>query len=172
MLEAFVLAALRADWDAVLVSGPQADKSDCDTLQAMAGRNRLRVHGFVRDLSAWFPSVDALVTMGGYNTLVEALAAGTPTVCVPRVKPRQEQLIRARAFARLGLVRVIDPSRLSSTVLGEEVTAALRTCRSTMNQRVRDVIDLNGARNAAAHLVELAHTAGPVAAAGHARFRP
>jgi predicted glycosyltransferase len=168
MLEAFVLAAQRADWDAVLVSGPQADKSDCDTLQAMADRARIRVYGFVRDLSAWFPAVDALVTMGGYNTLVEALAAGTPTVCVPRVKPRQEQLIRARAFAHLGLVSVIDPSCLSPTVLGEEVTAALRSCRSTMGQRVRDVIDLNGARNAAAHLAELAHTAGPVAEAGHA----
>ena len=61
------------------------------------------VRTFVPELAGWFGAVDALVCMGGYNTLLEALVRGTPTVCVPRTTPRSEQLIRARALADLGL---------------------------------------------------------------------
>ena len=50
-------------------------------------------------LTRWLDRVDALVCMGGYNTMAEAVSRGTPTVCVPRTRPRVEQLIRARAFA-------------------------------------------------------------------------
>ena len=46
---------------------------------------------------------------GGYNTLAEAALHAVPAVCVPRVAPRSEQLIRARAFERLGLLRLLHP---------------------------------------------------------------
>ena len=66
------------------------------------------------NLSAWFGDVDALVCMGGYNTLAEAANAGTATVCVPRVAPRAEQAIRAQAFARLGLLQAVDRKSVPS----------------------------------------------------------
>jgi predicted glycosyltransferase len=60
--------------------------------------------------------------MAGYNTVCEVLAAGTPTLLVPRVAPRAEQSIRARRLAELGLVRTLPPAEATASGLG----AALR----------------------------------------------
>jgi predicted glycosyltransferase len=118
----------------------------------------------VPNLSAWLGDVDALVCMGGYNTLAEALARGTPTVCVPRVAPRREQLIRARAFSSRGLLRIVELDALSPERLRAEVAAALASPPGDVASRVREALDLGGARRAAAHLLELAEAAAPVAA--------
>jgi predicted glycosyltransferase len=48
-----------------------------------------------------------------------------PAVIIPRVAPRREQLIRARAFERRGLVRVIHPDDLTPGRVLSEVDAAL-----------------------------------------------
>ena len=42
----------------------------------------------------------AVVAMGGYNTYCEILSFDKPALIVPRVAPREEQLIRARARRR------------------------------------------------------------------------
>ena len=42
----------------------------------------------------------AVVAMGGYNTYCEILSFDKPALIVPRVEPREEQLIRARARSR------------------------------------------------------------------------
>ncbi len=42
-----------------------------------------------------------VISMAGYNSVVEILAARVPALLVPREKPRQEQLLRARRLAPL-----------------------------------------------------------------------
>ena len=88
--------------------------------------------------------------MGGYNTLAEALVRGTPTVCVPRVEPRTEQLIRARAFARLGLLHVLEPVALSPETLRHEVERAFTDDRAALRRRAHATLGFDGARRAAA----------------------
>ena len=44
----------------------------------------------------------AVVAMGGYNTYCEILSFDKPALIVPRVRPREEQLIRARRAADSG----------------------------------------------------------------------
>jgi predicted glycosyltransferase len=51
----------------------------------------------------------AVVAMGGYNTYCEILSFDKPALIVPRVRPREEQLIRARRAAELGLVEMLRP---------------------------------------------------------------
>ena len=51
----------------------------------------------------------AVVAMGGYNTYCEILSFDKPALIVPRVKPREEQLIRARRASELGLVEMLLP---------------------------------------------------------------
>ncbi len=51
------------------------------------------------------------VAMGGYNTFCEVLSMDKPAVIAPRVAPRREQLIRAEAAERLGLVRMLHRPR-------------------------------------------------------------
>ncbi|MEM9374542.1 MAG: glycosyltransferase, partial [Planctomycetota bacterium] len=48
-----------------------------------------------------------VVAMGGYNTFCEILSMDKPAIIVPRTRPRQEQVIRARNAERLGLVRML-----------------------------------------------------------------
>jgi predicted glycosyltransferase len=101
-----------------------------------------------------FCTVDALVCMGGYNTLLEAVCKGVPTVCVPRAWPRSEQLIRAKAFERLGLVRTIHPDRLSSDELQRQIAATLGTPSEQVLERAF-ALRVDGAQRAADHLLDL-----------------
>jgi predicted glycosyltransferase len=64
----------------------------------------------------------AVVGMCGYNTYCEILSFDKPALVVPRTHPRQEQLIRARRAAALGLIDVLlpeeaaDAARLASAL--------------------------------------------------------
>lgn len=155
MLRAFIDVAGGMPWQAVLVSGPCAPQEECKVLRAAAAEAGIAFHRFIPGLATWLPDVDVLVCMGGHNTLVEALAASVPTVCVPRTAPRQEQLIRARAFRRLGLLQIIEPARLEPRTLHAEIMRALAIPRSDVRARVRASLPMGGARAAAAELLEL-----------------
>jgi predicted glycosyltransferase len=50
-----------------------------------------------------------VVTMGGYNTISEVLQTGVPALVIPRVRPSEEQLIRANELVTLGLANMLHP---------------------------------------------------------------
>ena len=158
LIRCFLTAAAGAGWDAIVVTGPQTSEHDRKTLRAHADDVGVTFRSFVPCLFRWFERVDAIVSMGGYNTMVEALASGTPTVCVPRVAPRMEQLLRARAFARLGLLQLLDPGRLEPLALREEIQAALECSREReeLKRRAQAALGFDGAENGAVQLTELA----------------
>jgi predicted glycosyltransferase len=156
LLATFIDAAREAPWDATVVAGPQGTPSDRQTLRRLAADAGVAFSTFVPDLVNAFGAVDALVCMGGYNTLAEAAASGVPTVCVPRTQPRTEQLIRARAFARNGLLRLIEPGQLDACALRREVGASLGANREPRIGRARAALGLDGASCAARELLELA----------------
>jgi predicted glycosyltransferase len=156
MLESFVKAARGAPWDGVVVSGPQLSGPRRHALGALAIDAGVEFHVTEPEVASWFSHVDVLVCMGGYNTLCEAVSHGTPTLCVPRVRPRSEQLIRARAFARLGLLRVVEPELLEPELLRREVAALLGADRYQLAERARATLGFDGAAAAAAELLGLA----------------
>ena len=94
--------------------------------------------------------------MGGYNTVGEAVSKGVPVVCVPRVEPRSEQWLRATAFERLGLLRVVQPDALSAASLRGAVGTALSQPHDRLLERVREHLSFGGARQAAGRLRTLA----------------
>lgn len=159
LLEAFVEACRGAPWRGAVVGGPQMEASQWARLQARSDEAGLFSYRAVRHLDGWFPEVDALVCMGGYNTLLEAVSCGTPTVCVPRTRPRREQLIRAQAFAAKGLLHLVEPESLTGRGLARAVGTVLETPRRVIAERARAVLDLGGAQRAAALLLELAQDA-------------
>lgn len=65
----------------------------------------------------------AVVAMGGYNTYCEILSFDKPALIIPRTRPRQEQLIRARRAAELGLVEMLLPEEAEDA---ERFAAALK----------------------------------------------
>jgi predicted glycosyltransferase len=170
LLESFVLAAREADWDAAVVCGPQLSARRRHALRALSFESGVEFHVNEPDVASWFSQVDALVCMGGYNTLCEATSRGTPTLCVPRVRPRREQLIRARSFARLGLLRVVEPDLLSPELVGREVAVLLGASRRALAERAKTTLGFDGAATAAAELLAMAQTRG--SGASKRRRRP
>lgn len=155
-LECFIRACERAPWQGVAVAGPMMPDAEFARLQMLAVQAGVTLRNYIPHLSALFPQVDALVCMGGYNTLVEAAALGIPTVCVPRITPRTEQLIRAEAFARLGLLQVCRPDALGAVHLRELIGTALRTSSCDLGTRAHGALNFNGAQQAAEKLYALA----------------
>ena len=64
----------------------------------------------------------AVVGMVGYNTFCEILSFDKPALIVPRITPREEQLIRAKRAAELGVIDMLrpeeaeDPARLAQAL--------------------------------------------------------
>jgi predicted glycosyltransferase len=103
----------------LVITGPFMPAEMKAELRSLArGQNRLRVREFVRHPGRLLRRAERVVTMCGYNALTEAVTLGVPILGVPRVKPRIEQLIRARRFADLGLIDVMDPDLASSDAIG------------------------------------------------------
>jgi predicted glycosyltransferase len=83
---------------------------------------------------------DVIVSMGGYNSVCEALSIGRPLVIVPRSTHKVEQRIRAETLAARGLARWIHPNDLSGGKLFEAIDWALSLDRDAHARRVRAVI--------------------------------
>jgi predicted glycosyltransferase len=158
LLETFIHAAAGASWHGVVVAGPMTHEPQMHTLTRLAAENGVTLRQFVPQLPTLFKSLAALVTMGGYNTIAEAVSQGVPMVCVPRIFPRTEQLIRSQAFERLGLLRSIHPCQLNPQSLRDQITAAITTPRNQLLQRANQQLRFDGAQQAAHHLLELATT--------------
>jgi predicted glycosyltransferase len=157
LLQTFIEAVADQPWEAVAVSGPQCDAAPAERLRGLAAEAGVALHRFVPSLSATFGWLDTLVCMGGYNTLIEAVASGVPTVCVPRDRPRLEQLLRARQFARFRLLKLVEPHRLSPGLLEDVIWWTLEEeQRGPRPGRTTQPLDLDGARRAAHHLLDLA----------------
>ena len=154
LLDVFVEASCGAPWEAIAVTGPQLHPAEARLLRRRARAAGVAVRTFVPELAGWFGVVDALVCMGGYNTLLEALVRGTPTVCVPRTVPRTEQQIRARALARLGLLQVVEPDRLGAEALRGEIATALTRERQAVARAARRALPFDGAVVAAETLLD------------------
>jgi predicted glycosyltransferase len=170
LLQTFIRAAAHESWEAIAVAGPMSPGPELRTLRSLAARTNVALHTFVPNLSEVFRSVDALVCMGGYNTLVEAVSRGVPTVCIPRTIPRLEQLIRARAFERLGLLSVITPEKVNAGNLGRAIHSTVGTSRQELLERVHSALSFDGARRAARHLLALASAQPSTAAVANKKL--
>jgi len=160
LLETFLMACGGDGLRTVAVSGPMMAEDQHTHLTGLASDFGVDLYSFVPGLSRWFAAAAAVVCMGGYNTIAQTLEAATPVVCVPRVEPRREQLVRAQAFARRGLLRMVTPNQLSPQRLHREIATALATPRAELRARIQATMQFNGADIAAAHLLALARATG------------
>lgn len=113
----WVLSAYESDPElgprALLVYGPfmSPEHRRAFDLRAQRLGRRIQVLGFDSEPERLFIEAKGVVAMGGYNTFCEILSFDKPAVVAPRNVPREEQLIRARAAERLGLLRLLDETR-------------------------------------------------------------
>ena len=149
------VAALRAvgsvEHASLIIAGPElpsATRAEAHRLAAdMAG---VSVLDFTDDMASYLHAADAVVCMGGYNTVCEVLSAHTTAVVIPRVRPVIEQLIRAELLAERGIVSMIHPDALSSNLLLATIETSLTSARS-----IDDGLDMSGLDRVEKHLAGL-----------------
>jgi predicted glycosyltransferase len=66
-------------------------------------------------------AADAVVSMGGYNTVCEIISQKKPLLILPRTIPREEQVIRARVLSREGYCDYLDQRDITPTSLRERI---------------------------------------------------
>ena len=106
--------------------------------QIAANYPQVEFREFSNDLMSYVSAADAVVSMGGYNTVCEILSAAKPAVIVPRIKPSEEQLIRSRRMDNLGLLKSIHPESLTPQALMMQLFQVLENSGKPTN------IDLDG----------------------------
>lgn len=112
------LASLPAGIGHLIVTGPQMPERHRRQVEQAAG-DRARVVESVPDALADITAAEAVVSMGGYNSVCEIMTTEIPALIVPREKPRMEQFIRASALAGHGAVDVSLAHELSPQLLTE-----------------------------------------------------
>ena len=123
---------------AILVTGPFMPADKQATLQAQATPT-CRVVSWADNFEL-MAAADAVVSMGGYNSVCEALVQARPLVIVPRATHKVEQQIRAETLAARGLARWVHPNELTGQSLAEALEWALHCDRKAHARRVREVI--------------------------------
>ena len=156
ILQTFIHASRGAPWQGVVVAGPMMPPAQMKTLQSDANEVGVFFEPFVAGLEGVIGRFDALVCMGGYNTLLEGASESVPTLCVPRMTPRREQQIRAKRFESLGLLRMLQPGELEPARMQREVQRLLEGQGGDLSQKVQSCLRFDGAKTAAKHVVELA----------------
>ena len=112
--EAFAHARMPDGLQRVLVTGPFMPLEQRRGIEQLAATDpSLIVHTFLDEPTALLARAEAVVCMGGYNTVNEVLSYSTPALVVPRVAPRLEQLVRATRLRDLGLVDLLLPTDLT-----------------------------------------------------------
>jgi predicted glycosyltransferase/DNA-binding NarL/FixJ family response regulator len=96
---------------------PGAEK----TLRASAEDLPVDMKNFVPAPSRLFAAAELVISTAGYNSTSEILQHGKRAILIPRVMHRQEQLIRARRMAELGLVSCLHPDDVTPAVLLAEI---------------------------------------------------
>lgn len=122
----FLRAPVPAGHEAVAVSGPYMAAGHRRALRvAAAAAPRARLLEFVPDAVEFVAGACAVVSMAGYNSVCEVLAAGRPSLLVPRVRPRREQLVRAERLSALGLADMLHPDDSGPEQIGRWLQRAV-----------------------------------------------
>ena len=140
----------------LVVTGPQMASEQRALVRAVA-TERTTVTNKVSDGLSYVAGADALVAMAGYNTVAEALATDTPALLIPRVAPRTEQLIRARAVSDAGAADLLEPHEATSAAVGEWLHRAVADpAVARRQQRARAGLRLDGLERVAELTARLA----------------
>jgi predicted glycosyltransferase len=139
--------------EALMVLGPLMDAATRASIERRAKAvPRLTIIHSSKSVLSLIAAADLVVSMGGYNSTVEVLAARKPLIICPRVAPRKEQLIRARLMAGLGVATVVRLETESSKALAAAIRSGLDNPRKPA--RAWAAVDLLGADRVAEGLLE------------------
>nr|WP_210324038.1 glycosyltransferase family protein [Agrobacterium sp. AGB01] len=149
---------------ALVVLGPYMPTEQRDRLLSKAAHiPHLEIIQFDNRMEDLVAGAKAVVSMGGYNTVCEIFSFDKPALIVPRVVPREEQLIRASRAKELGLLDMLLPEEAENPQLMAEALKALphRQPPSANSQNLQ----LDGLHNISRRIAEWLHASEDINAA-------
>lgn len=103
---------------ALIVLGPYMPAAERTKLLKQAESiPQVEVIEFDSRMEELIAGAKAVVAMGGYNTYCEILSFDKPALIIPRVKPREEQLLRAQRASELRLIDMLLPEESADPLL-------------------------------------------------------
>ncbi|MFQ5481566.1 MAG: glycosyltransferase family protein [Nitrospinaceae bacterium] len=132
-----------------IVTGPFFPEEEWQTLKAtVAGRSGLRILRSVPNLFNLIQDSAASVSQCGYNTALDLLRAGVPSLVVPYQEDGEsEQLDRANRLEKLGVLRILKEENLNGPNLARQIQKIVQSGFE------KSSLDLNGSENTR-HIVE------------------
>ncbi len=125
----------------IVVGGPDLPPAATQRLREVATRiPTVEWHDCAPCMPCAMRRANLVVSMGGYNTLCEVVSHRKPVIVVPDLRPRDEQAIRGRLWAKRGLVEMVEPDEFTAPLLADKVVRAL----ANGSHAKRDDLDLNG----------------------------
>jgi predicted glycosyltransferase len=126
--------------NSLIIGGPEmpAGKRP-ELMRQIAATARTHWLDYTDDLASYMVAADAVVSMGGYNTVCEILSLGKRAIVVPRTEPVQEQWIRAERMAQMGLFQAIRPDQLTP----EGLMQALRSQLAAKTRQPSTQLDMD-----------------------------
>lgn len=132
------------------LAGPNLPEPDFEALRR-AAPDGVAVERFREDFPELLRGCALSISQGGYNTILDVLAAGARAIVVPFAKRAEtEQARRAARLAARGLVHVVAEKGLTPSRLAEAIDRALAAPAPPAA-----LIDFDGAANTARLLAEL-----------------
>ena len=146
----------------LLVGGPDLPEAEqavvrrrCEEMAKIQPERPVKFIEFSPQLLEYMAAADLVVSMAGYNTLVEILTLGKRALVIPRVRHNLEQFIRASLFERLGLIRMLHPDQLSPERTAEAIQAALDGPPPSRQRLLEVGLEMNGLDQVKAHVLRL-----------------
>jgi predicted glycosyltransferase len=137
----------------LVLLGPYMPEKERTEIHNLYGNKpKIFVRDFVPDSENWIQSSELVVSMAGYNTIYEVLSLNVRSLVVPRIFPREEQLIRAKILSKMGLLEMIHPHKLSSHSICRRVMKCLASPKPTQDI---SILNFNGHINAIHHIKDL-----------------
>jgi predicted glycosyltransferase len=138
----------------VIVTGPLMPPELHARLRAAAaGRADVQLVSYTTDLMPSVRAASLIVSMAGYNTSVELLAARKKAILVPRSVPREEQRLRALMLSRLGLMHCVEADSGLASRLAELIPQVLQM--PPAGEGSWTSVDLRGAERVVEHMAQI-----------------
>jgi predicted glycosyltransferase len=138
-------------FDSLVVLGPLMDRNTRNAIREEAQGLPVSIRTEVGDIRRYVAASDLVVTMGGYNSLMEVALARKPAVVVPRHGPSQEQKMRAELFSSRGWV-VAAPD--SETITGSELLGIIERTLDDPPRAAWEGFHMEGAHKSVEALAE------------------
>jgi predicted glycosyltransferase len=130
-----------------LFTGPYCPPEVAGRLHA-AARKKLVVEQFTDHFVDWLAAADLSVSMAGYNTSMNSLAAGVPALMLPFDQNREQRLRVERLIADHP-IKILDRADLAPERLADLMAV------QAQKSRYRTGLDLDGARRTASIIERL-----------------